>query len=85
MAFWMRKQAATIGAHLREQVSESLRSGSALGLASVAFIGVGREGLETALFLFASSEKSGAIVAVVGGSSAWRRPSALASPSTGGR
>jgi high-affinity iron transporter len=67
MAFWMRRQAATIGTHLREQVSESLRSGGAFGLASVAFIGVGREGLETALFLFASSEKSGALVAVGGG------------------
>jgi high-affinity iron transporter len=67
MAFWMRRQAATIGAHLREQVSESLRSGSAIGLASVAFVGVGREGLETSLFLFASTEGSGATVAVIGG------------------
>ncbi len=67
MAFWMRGQAATIGAHLREQVSESLRSGSAIGLASVAFVGVGREGLETSLFLFASTEGSGATVAVIGG------------------
>lgn len=67
MAFWMRKQAATIGAHLREQVSDSLRNGSAIALASVAFIGVAREGLETALFLFASTEDSGAVVAVIGG------------------
>ena len=67
MAFWMRRQAATIGAHLREQVSESLRTGSAIALASVAFIGVGREGLETALFLFASTEDSGAAVSVAGG------------------
>jgi high-affinity iron transporter len=67
MAFWMRKQAATIGAHLREQVSESLRAGGAIGLASVAFIGVAREGLETALFLFASTENSGPVLAVAGG------------------
>jgi high-affinity iron transporter len=67
MAFWMRKQAATIGANLREQVSESLRSGSAIALASVAFIGVAREGLETALFLFASTQDSGPILAVGGG------------------
>lgn len=67
MAFWMRKQAATIGAHLREQVSESLRSGGAIGLASVAFIAVAREGLETALFLFASTENSGPVIAVAGG------------------
>jgi high-affinity iron transporter len=67
MAFWMRKQAATIGAHLREQVSESLRAGGAIGLATVAFIAVAREGLETALFLFASTEDSGPVIAVAGG------------------
>jgi high-affinity iron transporter len=67
MAFWMRKQAATIGAHLREQVSESLRSGGAIALATVAFVGVAREGLETALFLFASTENSGPVIAVAGG------------------
>jgi high-affinity iron transporter len=67
MAFWMRKQAATIGAHLREQVSESLRTGGAIGLATVAFIAVAREGLETALFLFASTEDSGPVIAVAGG------------------
>lgn len=67
MAFWMRKQAATIGSHLREQVSESLRTGGAIGLAAVAFIAVAREGLETALFLFASTENSGPVLAVAGG------------------
>jgi high-affinity iron transporter len=64
MVFWMRKQAATIGAHLRERVSESLRDGGGIALAAVAFIGVAREGLETALFLFASAGESGAFVAV---------------------
>jgi high-affinity iron transporter len=67
MAFWMRKQAATIGTHLREQVSESLRTGGALGLATVAFVAVAREGLETALFLFASTEDAGAAIAAAGG------------------
>lgn len=64
MVFWMRRQAATIGAHLRDQVGESLRVGGGVALASVAFIGVAREGLETALFLFASVGDSGAVVAV---------------------
>jgi high-affinity iron transporter len=67
MAFWMRKQAATIGVHLREQVSESLRTSGAVGLATVAFIAVAREGLETALFMFASTKESGPVLAVAGG------------------
>ena len=66
MAFWMRKQAATIGGHLRAQVSESLRVGGGIALASVAFVGVAREGVETALFLFASTGESGAFVTAVG-------------------
>src|SRR5919201_5268613 len=67
MAFWMRKQAATIGGHLRAQVSESLRIGGGAGLAGGAFIGVAREGVETALFLFASTGESGAAVTGIGG------------------
>lgn len=64
MVFWMRKQAATIGSHLREQVSDSLREGGGAALVLVAFVGVAREGVETALFLFASTEESGPVVAV---------------------
>jgi high-affinity iron transporter len=64
MAFWMKKQAATIGEHLRSRVGESLRVGGGVALATVAFIGVAREGIETGLFLFASTEQSGAVVAV---------------------
>jgi high-affinity iron transporter len=67
MAFWMRRQAATIGGHLRAQVSESLRTGGGVALASVAFVGVAREGVETALFLFASTGESGAAVTMIGG------------------
>ena len=64
MVFWMKKQAATIGEHLRSQVGESLRVGGGFALATVAFIGVAREGIETGLFLFASTEESGPVVAV---------------------
>jgi high-affinity iron transporter len=66
MAFWMRRQAATIGGHLRQQVSDSLRRGGGLALASVALVGVSREGIETALFLFASTGESGAAVTWIG-------------------
>ena len=67
MAFWMRKQAATIGGQLREQVSQSLRTGGGAALAFVAFVGVAREGVETALFLFASTGESGLAVTMIGG------------------
>jgi high-affinity iron transporter len=68
MVFWMRKQSKTIGGHLRSQVSDALQAGSAFALAGVAFVAVAREGIETALFLFAAVEKSGAITTLVGGS-----------------
>jgi high-affinity iron transporter len=67
MVFWMRKQAATIGSHLREQVGASLLAGGGLALAAVAFVGVAREGLETVLFLFASTGDDGLLVTLIGG------------------
>jgi high-affinity iron transporter len=67
MVFWMRKQSRTIGGHLREQVQEAIYSGSAIALAGVAFIGVAREGIETALFLFAATSESTPLITVAGG------------------
>ena len=67
MVFWMRKQAATIGSYLREEVGQSLIEGGGVALATVAFIGVAREGLETALFLFASVGDDGLAVTVIAG------------------
>src|SRR3954452_25519232 len=67
MVFWMRKQARTLGGHLRSQVSTALVAGGGLALASVAFVGVTREGLESALFLFASVGDSGVVQTVLAG------------------
>jgi high-affinity iron transporter len=67
MVFWMRKQARTLGGHLRSQVSTAVVAGGGLALASVAFVGVAREGLETALFMFASVGDSGVAETVVAG------------------
>src|ERR671938_621750 len=39
MVFWMRKQARTIGGHLREQVGEAVAAGGGAALAAVAFVG----------------------------------------------
>ena len=55
MIFWMKRQAATIGRELRARVDAALREGSASALGLLAFTAVGREGLETVLFLFAGS------------------------------
>ncbi len=67
MVFWMRRQAATLGSDLRQRVSDSLSQGGWFSIAAIAFVGAGREGIETALFLFASVEDDGVGVAVVGG------------------
>ncbi len=55
MIFWMRRQAASLGGHLRSQVDMALKTGSGVALALLAFSAVGREGLETVLFLFAGA------------------------------
>ena len=67
MVFWMRGQARTIRRHLESQVERAVKVGSAFGLAAVAFVGVLREGLETALFLLGTLENSNAGVSLVGG------------------
>ena len=55
MIFWMRRQAVDIKAHLQTQIQSVLTSGSSLGLATIAFVVVVREGIETVLFLFAAT------------------------------
>jgi high-affinity iron transporter len=67
MVFWMRAQSRTIGGHLREQVGRAVLAGGGLALAAVAFVGVTREGLETALFLFVSVGDEGLLETLVGG------------------
>jgi high-affinity iron transporter len=66
MIFWMRRQARTVGADLRGQVDRALAGGAMLGLAMVVFVGVLREGIETALFLLAVIFDSGAISTATG-------------------
>lgn len=59
MLFWMKRQSAGISRDLREKVDTALSSGSVTALSLLAFTAVGREGLETALFLFAGSTSHG--------------------------
>ena len=54
MIFWMRRQGARIRSELQEKVDTALVTGG-LALAGLAFFAVLREGIETALFLFAAA------------------------------
>jgi high-affinity iron transporter len=55
MIFWMRRQGARIKSDLQEKVDTALVTGG-LALAGLAFFAVLREGVETALFLFAAAK-----------------------------
>jgi len=66
MIFWMRRQAVNIKQDLEARIQSAIAAGSAVGLASVVFFAVLREGWETALFLFAISESSTPGVTAVG-------------------
>jgi high-affinity iron transporter len=66
MIFWMRRQAANIKRELEAKLAGAIAAGSAVGLASVVFFAVLREGWETALFLFAISESSTPVSTSIG-------------------
>ncbi len=59
MLFWMRRQGRALKGELEHGVSSALDRGSTLALASLAFVAVAREGLETVLFLLAIVSSSG--------------------------
>lgn len=67
MAFWMKRQARGISRELRAEVEKALSSGSIAALVLLAASSVGREGLETTLFLFAGSTTAGAGIPFVFG------------------
>ena len=58
MIFWMRRTAATLSAHLRGEVERAAAVGAG-ALTVTAFLSVGREGLETTLFLWTAAKASG--------------------------
>ncbi|HET9477356.1 MAG TPA: FTR1 family protein [Dehalococcoidia bacterium] len=67
MLFWMKRQSAGISGGLKQQIDRALSRGSVMALTLLAFSSVGREGFETALFLFAGSTNQGSDLAFVTG------------------
>ena len=58
MIFWMRAQSRNMKGELQGRVDSAL-AGGALALAVTAFLAVGREGLETALFVWSAVQATG--------------------------
>jgi high-affinity iron transporter len=65
MIFWMRNRARTIRKEIEGRTQAALDAGSAVAVALVVFVGVAREGVETALFLFSAVEGSSPVVSLV--------------------
>ncbi|HNA99766.1 MAG TPA: FTR1 family protein [Marmoricola sp.] len=59
MIFWMAKHAKSLSGELKGQI-DLVAEGSWFGLVLVAFLAVAREGLETALFLWAATQTASA-------------------------
>lgn len=57
MVFWMLRAARGLSGELRGQIDEAL-AGNGWGVAAIAFVSVGREGTETALFIWATTRAS---------------------------
>ncbi len=62
MVFWMRRAARNLSSHLRGEVNRAAAIGVG-ALTVTAFLAVGREGLETTLFLWTAVKASGSTVA----------------------
>ncbi|MBX0300189.1 FTR1 family protein [Cryobacterium sp. 1639] len=58
MVFWMLRTATDLKGHLHGSIDKHL-VGTGMGLVLVAFLAVGREGIETALFIWAAVQATG--------------------------
>ncbi len=67
MVVWMKRQAGDLKTGLQQQVRSAVATGSGTALVTLALFTVGREGLETSLFLFAAFKTSTALQTVAGG------------------
>ncbi|MFF7188411.1 iron uptake transporter permease EfeU [Streptomyces sp. NPDC008222] len=58
MVFWMRRSARSLSGEIKQKVTEALAMGAGM-LIVTSFLAVGREGLETALFLWTTARAAG--------------------------
>ena len=58
MVFWMRRNARTLSGEIRDKVNAALAVGAGM-LVATSFLAVGREGLETALFIWTTAQSAG--------------------------
>jgi high-affinity iron transporter len=66
MIIWMKRQSAGMRKVLEFEVAEAIGSGSVVALALIPFSAILREGLETSVFLFASTEASDPVESTIG-------------------
>ena len=66
MTFWMRRHSRNLGRDLRAKVSGAVTGGSGIALGLVAFVTVGREAIETVIFLLAIAYQSSPLQLVIG-------------------
>jgi len=68
MVVWMKRQSAGIKKTLETDIAQAIGVGSAFALALIPFTAILREGLETAVFLFAATRTSTPLESTVGAS-----------------
>lgn len=66
MTFWMKKQGKNLKKELHAKMDAAFTTGSILAIALIAFITVGREGLETVVFMIAIAFNTNPILLAVG-------------------
>jgi high-affinity iron transporter len=68
MVLWMKKAAAGVSGRLRSDMAQALQAG-ALAVTALSFLAVGREGVETALFMvgYAGASTAWPLIGLIGG------------------
>jgi len=66
MTIWMKRQGGNVSGELKKKIEIALSHGSVWTLASLAFISVIREGIETVLFIVGSAQGTSALLTVIG-------------------